>query len=101
MLRDHAPNCKIILSHSGGDLPYIIDRPARLMVNAPPPTNAGRSTEDVLAEARTFCFDTALSSSPMRIKALMQLLRGDAEDQASVVRHRLSECAKWKLHGLA
>lgn len=80
MLRDHASDCKIILSHAGGDLPYLIDRPARLMVNAPPAMNAGKSAEEVLAAARSFYFDTALSSSPMQLKSLMELLKGGAKD---------------------
>lgn len=74
MLRDHAANCKIILSHAGGDLPYLIDRIAGLMCLGPPSLRLEKSLEEVLAEARRFYYDTALSSSPMHLAALSSLL---------------------------
>ncbi|KAK3691313.1 hypothetical protein LTR37_018719 [Vermiconidia calcicola] len=74
MLRDHASNCKIILSHAGGDLPYLIDRAAGLLPHAPSSFNPEKSRDEMLNEARSFYYDTALSSSPMHLKALVALL---------------------------
>ena len=80
MLRDHASNCKIILSHAGGDLPYLIDRAAGMLPFAPASFNAGKSRDEMLDEARSFYYDTALSSSPMALKALMALLEEEGKD---------------------
>lgn len=44
------PGCKIILSHAGGTLPYLIHRPAALLPL--PPFNIGKSTEEIIEEAR-------------------------------------------------
>ena len=74
MLRDHTANCKIILSHAGGDLPYLIDRIAGLMCLGPAPLRLPKSPEDVLADARRFYYDTALSTSPMHLSTLVALL---------------------------
>lgn len=79
MLRDHAVNCKIILGHAGGDLPYLIDRIAGLMCMGPVPLRIPKSSEEVLAEARRFYYDTALSSSPMHLSALASLLGPDLD----------------------
>lgn len=57
-------NLKIILSHAGGFVPYAAERFARLC--AP----SGRY-EDGVAQLRRFWFDTALSSSPYALPALM------------------------------
>ena len=80
MLHDHASECKIILSHAGGDLPYLIDRPAGLLPYCPPHFNPGKTSDEILAEARMFYFDTALSSSPMHMNALMALLGKQGKD---------------------
>lgn len=80
MLRKHASQCKIILSHAGGDLPYLIDRPAGMLPFSPPQFNPGKSRDEILAAARMFYFDTALSSSPMAMKALTTLLGEEGKD---------------------
>ena len=80
MLRDHAINCKIILSHAGGDLPYLIDRVAGLMCLGPPTLRIKKTPQEVLTEARCFYYDTALSSSPMHLSALTTLLGSDHVD---------------------
>ena len=69
-LRNHASDCKIILSHAGGTLPALVDRVAGLMPHAPANINSGLSGEETLALARKFYFDTALSSSPMGLEGL-------------------------------
>ena len=78
MLRDHAGNCKIILSHAGGTLPYLIDRAAGMMPFTP--FSPGKSRDEYLQEARSFYYDTALSSSPMHLKALKALLGESQKD---------------------
>nr|POE48874.1 6-methylsalicylic acid decarboxylase [Quercus suber] len=69
-----AKECKIILSHAGGTLPYLIDRVAGLLPFAPASFNPGLSRDELLAQARRFYYDTALSSSPMDLRALTALL---------------------------
>ncbi|GAB1734813.1 hypothetical protein NU195Hw_g1445t1 [Hortaea werneckii] len=73
-LSRHAKGCKIILSHSGGTLPYLIDRVAGLLPHSPPSFNPGMSRDDLLEQARAFYYDTAAASSPMHLKALFALL---------------------------
>lgn len=55
------PDCKIILSHAGGTLPYLINRAAVMLPHTP--SDIGLSTEEIIGEARKFYFDTALSAS--------------------------------------
>lgn len=58
------PNLKIILSHAGGFLPYAAERVARIC--SPDGQNPGG-----IARLRQFYFDTALSSSPYALPALL------------------------------
>lgn len=58
------PNVKIILSHAGGFVPYAAERIARIV--SPDGKNAGG-----LARLKRFYFDTALSSSPYALPALL------------------------------
>lgn len=58
------PNLKIILSHGGGFVPYAAERMARAC--SPDGGNAAG-----LARLRRFYFDTALSSSPYALPALL------------------------------
>lgn len=77
MLEDHANDCKIILSHAGGDLPYLIDRAAGLLSGGPTGVQSvgqRKSKAAILNRARRFYYDTALSSSAMNIAALTALL---------------------------
>lgn len=64
-----AKDCKIILSHAGGTLPYLIDRVAGIM----PYTGftVGKSTEEIIEEAKMFYFDTALSGNKLVIEFLL------------------------------
>lgn len=77
MLRDHASNCNVILSHAGGTLLYLIDRYAGLLEGAPAHLGAGKSRDKIMAEARMFYFDTALSLSHMNLTLLMEMLGVD------------------------
>jgi 6-methylsalicylate decarboxylase len=79
MLRDHASACKIILSHAGGTLPYLIDRYAGVMQHAPASFRADKSRDDILREATMFYYDTALSSSHMVLTLLTELLGPEAK----------------------
>ena len=63
------PKCKIILSHAGGTLPYLIYRAAGALPYMPKPLN--KSTEEIVEEARLFYFDTAISASEPTLRALL------------------------------
>lgn len=80
MLREHANRCKIILSHAGGDLPYLIDRAAGEMSLGPQGVRLNKTREEILEDARQFYYDTALSSSLMHIRALDALLGPEYQD---------------------
>ena len=58
------PDLKIVLSHAGGFLPYAAERVARVC-------SPDGSNEAGLARLRRFWFDTALSSSPYALPALL------------------------------
>ncbi|CZR56877.1 uncharacterized protein PAC_06766 [Phialocephala subalpina] len=62
-------DCKIILSHAGGTLPFLIDRVAGM--NPYTPFNVGKSTEEIIQEAKQFYFDTALSANPLVLDFLL------------------------------
>lgn len=52
------PEVKIILSHAGGTLPWLINRSAALLPHTP--MDIGLSTEDILGEARKFYASSTL-----------------------------------------
>ena len=58
------PDLKIILSHAGGFVPYAAERMARVI-------SPDGQTPGGLARLRKFWFDTALSSSPYALPALL------------------------------
>ncbi|KAL9084564.1 MAG: hypothetical protein Q9165_007989 [Trypethelium subeluteriae] len=72
VIRDFA-QCKIILSHAGGTLPYLIDRAATLLPLLPKPV--GFSREQIIEQAREFYFDTAISANPVTLKALFEFAK--------------------------
>ncbi|OGM49559.1 putative amidohydrolase family protein [Aspergillus bombycis] len=51
------PNCKIILSHAGGVLPFLIGRPTSILAKTPQEQDA------FLDDARNFYYDTAVAGS--------------------------------------
>lgn len=67
------PDCKVILSHAGGDLPYVIYRAAGMLPHTP--MTIGKTTEEILEEARSFYFDTAISSNPVTLTALYKFAK--------------------------
>ncbi|KAF3941772.1 hypothetical protein ABW19_dt0203303 [Dactylella cylindrospora] len=60
-VRKH-PNCKIILSHAGGTLPYLALRVAAMTPHTPFGAATGLTANQVLEDAKSFYFDLALSS---------------------------------------
>ncbi|VUC20125.1 unnamed protein product [Clonostachys rosea] len=63
------PDCKIILSHAGGTLPYLIYRAAVMLPHTP--VSVGLSTQEIVDIAReAFYFDTAISANSITLKAL-------------------------------
>lgn len=68
-----SPQCKIILSHAGGTLPNLIYRAAEMLPLMP--KAIGKTTEEILDEAREFYFDTAISSHAGTLTALFLLAK--------------------------
>lgn len=68
-----SPQCKIILSHAGGTLPHLIFRAAEMLPLMP--KAIGKTTEEILDEAREFYFDTAISSHAVTLSALFQFAK--------------------------
>lgn len=66
MVRDH-PDCRIILSHGGGTLPYVATRIAHAAADA---GLLSKTADEFLEDARSFYFDLALTG----FKDQMQLL---------------------------
>ncbi len=64
------PNVRIILSHAGGTLPYLARRIA--MAGMMPHPHCTRDPLEILADFRSFYYDTALSSSVPQLKALLE-----------------------------
>lgn len=78
-VRSH-PGVKIILSHAGGTLPYLAQRPAAMLPYLPSATANGTApdtalTERFIEDARSFYFDTALSSAPLTLSLLKEFAR--------------------------
>lgn len=72
-LKDYASDCKIILSHAGGTLPYLLYRAAGMIPYIPAAEFVKKSTEEIIEEARMFYFDTAISANEITLKALLAL----------------------------
>ena len=66
-------DCKIILSHAGGTLPYLIHRAAGMLPETP--MTVGKSTKQMIEEASDFYFDTAISANPATLKALFEIAK--------------------------
>ncbi|KAL3478867.1 hypothetical protein BJX99DRAFT_97228 [Aspergillus californicus] len=74
------PSCKVILSHAGGALPYLISRVTTPMKKAPDFAVSHRmgTTYDKATDAfRSFHFDLALSASPHVLDMLLKLVPHD------------------------
>lgn len=71
-LRQHS-GCKVILSHAGGTLPYLIYRAATMLPCMP--DGSKRTRQELLDEAKEFYFDTALSSGGPTFSALTEFAK--------------------------
>ncbi|KIW24398.1 uncharacterized protein PV07_10116 [Cladophialophora immunda] len=73
-------DCKVILSHAGGTLPYIISRIATPLSKTPDlaaKAAIGVTHKTVIENFRRFYFDLALSSSPAVLNMLLELVPHD------------------------
>ncbi|GME33931.1 2-amino-3-carboxymuconate-6-semialdehyde decarboxylase [Neofusicoccum parvum] len=78
--RERFPDCKVILSHAGGSLPYLIGRVATPLKKAPdfPAKRGVGMTHERMVEAlRSFHYDLALSASPAVLKMALELIPHD------------------------
>lgn len=78
--RSRFPDCKVILSHAGGTLPYIISRTATPLSRTPDIAakhRLGVTHQSLLEAFRSFHFDLALSSSSPVIEFLLKLVPHD------------------------
>ncbi|PKK52280.1 hypothetical protein CI102_2458 [Trichoderma harzianum] len=74
------PNCKIILAHAGGTLPYLVHRAASLVPQVLKSTatdSSVMSSEDILGDAKLFYYELALSSSPHTLDTLLKNFPSD------------------------
>ena len=69
-IRDH-PNVKIILSHGGGTLPYLVARPASVMWRIDP----SFKPEDFIEDARSMYYDTALVGNEYMLLLLQKFCK--------------------------
>ena len=67
------PGCRVILSHAGGTLPYLIHRAAGMLPVTP--MTVGKTTEEIVEEASIFYYDLAISSNPATLKALYEVAK--------------------------
>lgn len=76
--RRRFPKCKIILSHAGGTLPYIITRPLSFKKGVPITEIPDQISHDqFLEEFRSFYFDLAVSSAPQVLDCLLKIVPHD------------------------
>ncbi|KAJ5092618.1 2-amino-3-carboxymuconate-6-semialdehyde decarboxylase [Penicillium alfredii] len=74
------PDCKVILSHAGGTLPYLVSRVATPMRKAPGfvvENRMGTTHEKVMEDFRSFYFDLALSASPHVLDMMLKTIPHD------------------------
>ncbi|KKY24990.1 putative 2-amino-3-carboxymuconate-6-semialdehyde decarboxylase [Phaeomoniella chlamydospora] len=68
-----SPNCKIILSHAGGTLPYLLRRATALIpifaahIDPPP-----KPIHEIIEDSKAFYFDLALSSTSYTLDTLLR-----------------------------
>ncbi|KAJ5889338.1 hypothetical protein N7504_010148 [Penicillium tannophilum] len=73
-------DCKVILSHAGGALPYLITRVATPMRKAPnlvAEHRMGTNYQQIMDDFRSFYFDLALSSSPHVLDMALKMIPHD------------------------
>ncbi|KAF4543350.1 2-amino-3-carboxymuconate-6-semialdehyde decarboxylase [Lasiodiplodia theobromae] len=78
--REKFPDCKVILSHAGGTLPYVVSRIATPLKAAPSLLAnelTGVTYEKIMKAFRSFHYDLALSASPAVMNMLLELVPHD------------------------
>lgn len=65
------PNCKIILSHAGGTLPYLIGRPASVL------TSNDQELKEFWDDASSFYYDVAVSGTENVLRTLEKFAKPD------------------------
>ncbi|KAI5236775.1 amidohydrolase family protein [Aureobasidium subglaciale] len=78
--RSKYPACRVILSHAGGTLPYLISRtvtPLKKTRDLAAEARPGTTYDQMLRDFRSFHFDLALSSSSAVLKMMMDLVPHD------------------------
>ncbi|KAI9927606.1 hypothetical protein MW887_003226 [Aspergillus wentii] len=74
------PDCKVILSHAGGTLPYIISRSVIPLSKTPDiaaSRRMGTTHDEAVAAFRSFHYDLALSASPQVLDLLLKVVPHD------------------------
>jgi predicted TIM-barrel fold metal-dependent hydrolase len=71
-------SCKVILSHAGGSLPYLISRVSTVSREAPATAGMfGKSAAELKEDFRSFYFDLTLSSSEDVLKMVLDTIPRD------------------------
>lgn len=70
-MRDFS-DCKIILSHAGGTLPYIVNRAANLCCRL---RIVDKTEEEFIEEARRFYIDVAFSGHEPQLRLLKEFVK--------------------------
>ncbi|CAL5870422.1 uncharacterized protein PFLUO_LOCUS4658 [Penicillium psychrofluorescens] len=69
------PSCKVILSHAGGTLPFLITRMSTVSREAAATARVyGKSSEEIMEDFRSFYFDLALSSSAAVLRLVLDVI---------------------------
>ncbi|KAJ5731142.1 amidohydrolase family protein [Penicillium malachiteum] len=72
------PACKVILSHAGGTLPFLITRMSTMSKKAAPTARIyGKTSEEIMEDFRSFYFDLELSSSEAVLKLVLEVIPND------------------------
>jgi 6-methylsalicylate decarboxylase len=72
------PHCKVILSHAGGTLPFLITRMTTVSREAAATARIyGKTSEEILEDFRSFYFDLALSSSKAVLNLVLDVIPHD------------------------
>lgn len=66
-----SPDVDVVLSHAGGTLPYLAARALGALAIPPIAARAGVTAEQAAEDAARFCYDIALSASPVQLAALL------------------------------
>jgi predicted TIM-barrel fold metal-dependent hydrolase len=72
------PSCKVILSHAGGTLPFLITRISTVSKESAATARIyGKTSEEIMEDFRSFYFDLALSSSEAVLKLVLDVIPHD------------------------